>query len=70
MFMAGMLVDGCVTFHLPTPGTPTLSDADRRSSERTRLSIDAVMDLSVVDPVRDEELFVEGLRRLVQSFVT
>jgi AcrR family transcriptional regulator len=46
------------------------SGADRPSSERTRLSIDAVMDLSVVDPARDEELFVEGLRRLVQSFVT
>jgi AcrR family transcriptional regulator len=44
-------------------GTP-----ERRSSERTRLSIDAVMDLSVVDPARDEELFVEGLRRLIESF--
>jgi AcrR family transcriptional regulator len=38
-----------------------------RSSERTRLSIDDVMDLSVVDPQRDEELFAAGLRRLVVS---
>jgi AcrR family transcriptional regulator len=45
------------------------SGAGRRSSERTRLSIDAVMDLSVADPASDEELFVEGLRRLVGSFL-
>jgi AcrR family transcriptional regulator len=45
-----------------TPG------AERPSSERTCLSIDAVMDLSVVDPAGDEALFVEGLRRLVESF--
>jgi AcrR family transcriptional regulator len=42
--------------------------AERPSGERARLSIDEVMDLSVVDPARDEELFVEGLRRLVESF--
>jgi hypothetical protein len=28
-----------------------------------------VMDLSVADPASDEELFVEGLRRLVESFL-
>lgn len=38
-----------------------------RSSEATRLAIDDVMDLSLVDPVRDEELFVRGLRRLIES---
>jgi AcrR family transcriptional regulator len=38
-----------------------------RSSKRTRLSIDEVMDLSVVDPQRDEELFAAGLRDLVAS---
>jgi AcrR family transcriptional regulator len=49
--------------------TAYTSGAEGRSGERTRLSIDAVMDLSVVDPARDEELFVEGLRRLVESFL-
>ena len=34
---------------------------------RTRSSIDAVIDVSVSDPERDEELFVLGLRRLVAS---
>jgi len=38
-----------------------------RSSERTRRSIDEVMDVSNADPARDEELFAEGLRRLVAS---
>ena len=41
--------------------------ATKRSTERTRLSIDEVMNLSVSDPARDEELFAEGLRRLVES---
>lgn len=43
--------------------------AKRSSSERTRLSIDEVMDLSVVDPAHDEELFEDGLRRLVAGFL-
>lgn len=38
------------------------------SGQRTRLSIDEVMSVSVTDPERDEELFVLGLRRLVESF--
>jgi AcrR family transcriptional regulator len=42
--------------------------ASRKSGKRTRISIDAVMDLSVVAPDHDEQLFEEGLRRLVQSF--
>jgi AcrR family transcriptional regulator len=37
------------------------------SSEGTRTSIAEVMDVSVTDPERDEELFAEGLRRLVAS---
>jgi AcrR family transcriptional regulator len=41
--------------------------AAERSSEETRISIDDVMDVSIVDPARDEELFAEGLRRLVLS---
>ena len=46
---------------------------DRRprghASKRTRLSIDEVTDLSVVDPDRDEELFEQGLRALIDTMV-
>lgn len=45
----------------------TRSGAGRRPTKHTRLSIDEVMDLSILDPVRDEELFAAGLRRLVNS---
>ena len=42
----------------PEPGAP---------EGATRAAIDQVMDVSIADPVRDEELFVEGLRRLIKS---
>jgi hypothetical protein len=45
----------------------TKSRAGRCSSKRTRLSIDEVMDISLTDPERDEKLFADGLRRLVDS---
>jgi len=45
----------------------TQSGGGERSSKRTRLSIDEVMDVSIVDPARDEKLFADGLRRLVDS---
>jgi AcrR family transcriptional regulator len=38
------------------------------SHATTRHAIDGVIDLSAVDPARDEELFVAGLRRLIASF--
>ncbi len=38
------------------------------SQEATRHAIDGVIDLSAVDPVRDEELVVAGLRRLIAGF--
>jgi AcrR family transcriptional regulator len=38
----------------------------RRSSEGTRESFETIMEVSNVDPARDEELFAEGLRRLVE----
>jgi AcrR family transcriptional regulator len=50
--------------------TPYTPEAQRESSQGTRDALDAVMDLSVVDPARDEELFAQGLRRLVDGFVT
>jgi len=37
------------------------------SSVETRTAIDGVMDLSMVDPERDEELFAMGLRQLIES---
>lgn len=39
------------------------------SSEETLSALDDVMDISVWDPVRDEELFVVGLRRVIASFL-
>lgn len=38
------------------------------SSNRTRQVIDEAMDLSSTDPARDEQLFEDGLRRLVECF--
>jgi len=42
--------------------------AAKRSSEQTRAALDDVMDLSSVDPARDEALYVAGLRRVVETF--
>jgi AcrR family transcriptional regulator len=39
----------------------------QRSSESTRQAIDKMMELSSVDPARDEELYARGLQRLVES---
>ena len=39
-----------------------------RSREETRAALDDMMDLSAVDPDRDEQLFELGLRRLIASF--
>lgn len=39
----------------------------QRSGETTRQAIDKMMELSAVDPARDEELYARGLRRLVDS---
>lgn len=51
----------------PFRSTPGLDEA-RHSSDATRDAIDELMDLSAIDPERDEDLFVTGLRRLVDSF--
>jgi AcrR family transcriptional regulator len=45
------------------PSEPTAA----RSSERTRRALDEMIGLSVADPERDEELYAEALRRLVES---
>ena len=41
---------------------------DQTSSKETRAALDAILDLSDVDPERDEELFVYGLRRILDGF--
>jgi hypothetical protein len=43
-------------------------DGERRPDHETRLSLDRVMELSSLDPGGDEELFAQGLRRLIESF--
>lgn len=45
----------------------TAPEIARYSSEETRAAIDGVIDLSIVDPERDDELFAKGLRRLIES---
>jgi AcrR family transcriptional regulator len=42
-------------------------ESAERSSDATRAAIDEMVDLSVVDPERDEEQFAAGLRKLVDS---
>lgn len=42
-------------------------EAERRSSAATRAAFDDTMALAVEDPVADEELFAQGLQRLVAS---
>jgi len=47
-----------------TEHSPAIAE---RSSEPTREAIDKMMELSAVDPARDEELYARGLQRLVES---
>lgn len=42
---------------------------DDEAAAATRAAIAAIIDLSRTDPARDEELFVSGLRRLLDSLV-
>lgn len=44
-------------------------DVAQRSSAETRAAIDSVIDISMVDPERDNELFAIGLKRLLDSMV-
>ena len=41
--------------------------AGTHSSAPTREELDHMMELAIVDPERDEELYVNGLRRLIES---
>jgi AcrR family transcriptional regulator len=45
----------------PSPGFAALS------SKETRVEMDAMMELSATDPAHDEELYIDGLRRLIVS---
>lgn len=52
----------------PFRSTPGEREASR-SSAPAREALDGVFDVSVRDPDRDEQLFADGLRRLIGSFV-
>ena len=54
---------GQAAFH--TEQSPVVAG---RSSDETREALDEIMRTAATDPERDEELFVEGLRRLIESF--
>ena len=38
------------------------------SKQQTRAAIDAILDLSEVDPERDEQLFLEGIKQILEGF--
>lgn len=46
---------------------PRAALTDGNANNNTRVSLDSVMDISVVDPEQDERLFEQGLRRLIES---
>lgn len=50
--------------------TPPSERAVRHSTEKTRDELDHMMELAIVDPQRDEEMFADGLRRLIESLAT
>lgn len=56
------------------PGHETLekfrveSGISETSDPSTRAAMDAILDLSEVDPERDEELFLAGARKILESF--
>jgi AcrR family transcriptional regulator len=52
----------------PPPGEAR-GDVAAKHDDATHAALIAVVDLSYADPKRDEELFVDGLRRLIASFV-
>jgi AcrR family transcriptional regulator len=47
--------------------TPPSERALRHSTEKTRDELDRMMELAIRDPQRDEEMFTDGLRRLIES---
>jgi hypothetical protein len=42
--------------------------AARESSDETREALDELMEAAATDPESDEELFVDGIRRLIDGF--
>jgi AcrR family transcriptional regulator len=50
------------------PGTAPSQGATRRYRTAARISIENVMDVSEVDPKRDEQLFAQAIRRVVESY--
>jgi len=50
--------------------TPPSERAVRHSTEKTRDELDHMMELAILDPQRDEEMFTDGLHRLIESLAT
>lgn len=50
-------------------GADWTPDLEHPTADPTRSALDTMMILSVTDPVRDEALFEQGLRRMIASFV-
>ena len=54
--------------HEELEGLRQEAQVDGTSGESTRAALDRVLDLSELDPDRDEELFVLGLKQILQGF--
>ena len=51
-------------------GADSGSNGSGSASDGIHQALDEMMDVSVTDPQRDEELFVQGLRRLIAGFTS
>jgi AcrR family transcriptional regulator len=54
--------------HEPGNGSQVDGTGDGAGGDRADQTLEAMMDLSYTDPKRDEELFLDGIRRLIASF--
>lgn len=64
---AALEIEGVEAGRIEKFRTEVAPDSKERSDAATRTAIDGVMDLSVLDPERDEMLFGVGLRRMLES---
>ncbi|MBS1677643.1 MAG: TetR family transcriptional regulator [Actinobacteria bacterium] len=67
-FAIGSTLVLAARLNLATPEPNPGPDPSPVPDDDTRASLEAMVNLSYSDPVRDEELFVDGLRRLIASF--
>lgn len=67
-FTIGSTLVLAARLNLAAPPRPRSGSGKEPEPADTRAALEAMVDLSYSDPERDEELFVDGLRRLIESF--